>query len=142
MSFSALLRAEKSEILSLKALTATASRSFSALLRAEKSEILTFRSRTASKSGFSALLRAEKSEIPPPPPPPPTTPRVSVLFCEPKNRKLITPPRANAQPAFQCSSASRKIGNSANPRLAQKTRGVSVLFCEPKNRKSKTRRQF
>ena len=60
-----------------------------------------------------------------------------MLFCEPKNRKS----KADASwlsplHRFQCSSASRKIGNSESPAWSQSRPGVSVLFCEPKNRKS------
>ena len=60
--FSALLRAEKSEITSSPA-THTRTRGFSALLRAEKSEIPRLVVLDPGMVSFSALLRAEKSEI-------------------------------------------------------------------------------
>ena len=85
--------------------------------------------------GFSALLRAEKSEITATAGCPWTSTCVSVLFCEPKNRKLTKSVSPSAAAAFQCSSASRKIGNRP-PRHPPCPRPVvSVLFCEPKNRK-------
>ena len=60
---------------------------FSALLRAEKSEIGFPRSMSQTNVSFSALLRAEKSEIYQPQVAHDREHRVSVLFCEPKNRK-------------------------------------------------------
>ena len=136
-------------------------RSFSALLRAEKSEIAyALTGYQYTRSGFSALLRAEKSEIIPSDDadigylwfqcssasrkignatttiPPQSCTSVSVLFCEPKNRKLAHTQHNRMPPTmFQCSSASRKIGNLHFWDFLPAERAVSVLFCEPKNRK-------
>ena len=110
---------------------------FSALLRAEKSEIHSARYLLFKDSRVSVLFCEPKNRKspPPPPPPPPTTSFsallraekseidnmdwctcpcccVSVLFCEPKNRKFQF-----RKPLLQALL-------------------VSVLFCEPKNRKS------
>ena len=109
---------------------------------------------------FSALLRAEKSEMGHIRTTPPEVCPVSVLFCEPKNRKCSATATGRLQSAsfsallraekseirscrrrrpqsqgFQCSSASRKIGNVSGAPDDQPGRKVSVLFCEPKNRK-------
>ena len=182
--FSALLRAEKSEM-ALMSGTAPAVLTVSVLFCEPKNR----------KSGvppapppafhrFSALLRAEKSEIVLPggarrwrlsvsvlfcePKNRKYSARcayfevrtVSVLFCEPKNRKCLRQTRSRStrrgfsallraekseiplpkirHPCFvefQCSSASRKIGNQQNCGIGHTIPRVSVLFCEPKNRK-------
>ena len=85
---------------------------FSALLRAEKSEIRIARNGACVWWCFSALLRAEKSEIVGQSPLRRGISDVSVLFCEPKNRKSHRHRNFDCPCVkFQCSSASRKIGN-------------------------------
>ena len=64
----------------------------------------------------------------------------AVMFqCSSASRKIGNAAARSRAPAgreFQCSSASRKIGNAPGSDMRLKLIRVSVLFCEPKNRKS------
>ena len=110
---------------------------FSALLRAEKSEMET-KALSASFDKVSVLFCEPKNRKCAGGDASRMVTRVSVLFCEPKNRKCDhDSASAKLSYWFQCSSASRKIGNSNRPGAGASAGEVSVLFCEPKNRKSK-----
>ena len=132
-SFSALLRAEKSESVRRPARDKRFD-GFSALLRAEKSETYPSTTGVNALKSFSALLRAEKSEID----------RLALLLahvalfqCSSASRKIGNDRGDRVGQSgnqFQCSSASRKIGNFFARVASARQKEVSVLFCEPKNR--------
>ena len=160
-SFSALLRAEKSEMVQLCVAQHVARRVSVLFCEPKNRKFASYYEPDDPERRFSALLRAEKSEIP-------TTPRGArfhLLFqCSSASRKIGNPPGGRKVPSriqfqcssasrkignrliivatrlpmtmFQCSSASRKIGNfSFRPAATCHQTVVSVLFCEPKNRK-------
>ena len=157
-SFSALQRAENSSILSQLRITLTYS-SFSALQRAENSSIPKMTASADCTSAFQCSSasrkflnwRQRKAST--------YSPRVSVLFSEPKIPQLRRQATGTTRSAtvsvlfsepkipqfvdveiwqtdvglwFQCSSASRKFLNSLSPSSASRTDAVSVLFSEPK----------
>ena len=119
IGFSALLRAENSEkCTALHAIARACGFQCSSASR-KFGKTLSFPSRATSSPRFSALLRAENSEKLLEQAYKRAHAYVSVLFCEPKIRKIGQRYEVPSSLMFQCSSASRKFGKQVRAALLE-----------------------